>query len=135
MKNKETIICDIDGVILHGPYWDDVEDFYCNVSSCFSIDWAVDLINGMYEKGYNIIFLTARNIRCKHVTLWFLRQLFDFNINLYMRPRYDNREDYVFKREFTLEIMKNCNIAFAIDDNINNCNMYKELGIPVLHVI
>ena len=131
---KNSVICDIDGVIMEMPEWYNLEDFYQNLESCTPIDWMIYLIKGLRKQGLKIIFLTARDSKCRSYTLYQLKQLFDFPIHLYMRNRGDLRPDPEIKKEYMLELMKNNNILFCIDDNIDNCNMYNELGIPALHV-
>lgn len=129
-----SIICDIDGVILTCLNWQDMEDFYQNMDSCVPVDWAVHLINGLHQQGIKIIFLTARDSKCRSYTKFQLEQLFDFPINLYMRLHGDTRDDYIIKAEYIQEFIKNENILFCIDDNLQNCEMYKSFGLTALHV-
>lgn len=133
MKNN-AVICDIDGVVLTCPYWKDIEDFYQNVDSCTPVDWAVYFINSLHKQGFKIIFITARNCKIKGITLRQLKECFDFNFDLYMRGRYDERIDWVQKEECLNLIEQDYNVVLAIDDNEGNCNMYRKHGITTLRV-
>ena len=129
-----SIICDIDGVILETPRWYEMDDFYQNLDQCVPNDWAVSLINGLHNQHIKIIFLTARDEKCRSYTKYQLEQLFDFNIHLYMRTRGDEREDYIVKAEYVERLLKKENILFAIDDNYQNCLMFNQYKIPAFHV-
>ena len=134
MKKTKVIICDIDGVLMDGPWWDDIEDFYLNMGSWYPIDWTVYMVNCFYKLGYKIIFLTARDEKVRVKTTQQLKELFSFNINLYMRPRGDMRESYIVKEEHLMELMEKYDILFAMDDEIPNCQMFKKHGIPVVQI-
>ena len=134
MKKTKVIICDIDGVLMDGPWWDDIEDFYLNMDSWYPIDWTVYMVNCFYKLGYKIIFLTARDEKVRVKTTQQLKELFPFNINLYMRPRGDMRESYIVKEEHLMELMEKYDILFAMDDEIPNCQMFKKHGIPVVQI-
>ena len=129
-----SIICDIDGVILETPRWYEMDDFYQNLDQCVPNDWAVSLINGLHNQHIKIIFLTARDEKCRSYTKYQLEQLFDFNIHLYMRTRGDEREDYIVKAEYVERLLKKENILFAIDDNYQNCLMFNQYKIPAFYV-
>ena len=129
-----SIICDIDGVILETPRWYEMDDFYQNLDQCVPNDWAVSLINGLHNQHIKIIFLIARDEKCRSYTKYQLEQLFDFNIHLYMRTRGDEREDYIVKAEHVERLLKKENILFAIDDNYQNCLMFNQYKIPAFHV-
>lgn len=133
MKTNVAIF-DIDGVIMTCPYWEDIEDFYQNMSSCTPIDWAVYFVNSLHKNGIKIIFVTARNVKVKGTTLKQLKDCFDFNFDLYMRGRYDERIDWIMKEEYLKEIQKDYNVVLAVDDNGKNCDMYIRNGINTIRV-
>lgn len=134
VKKHRAIIVDIDGVILQCPYWQDMEDFYKNLDQCVAVDWAVYLVNYIQQQGIKIIFLTARDEKCKIQTNIQLRQLFDFKYDLYMRKRGDLRIDWEIKQDYLKEIQEKYNVLFSIDDNASNCEMYRRNNIPSLQV-
>ena len=133
MKTNAAIF-DIDGVILTCPYWEDIEEFYQNVSSCTPIDWSVFFVKSLHENGIKIIFSTARCSKIKGITMAQLKDCFDFNFDLYMRGRWDERPDYVIKQEFLNQIQEKYNVILAVDDNESNCNMYMENTINTIRV-
>jgi len=133
MKTNVAIF-DIDGVIMTCPYWEDIEEFYQNMSSCTPIDWAVYFVNSLHKNGIKIIFVTARNVKVKGTTLKQLKDCFDFNFDLYMRGRYDERIDWIMKEEYLKEIQKDYNVVLAVDDNEKNCDMYIRNGINTIRV-
>lgn len=134
MNKPKTIISDIDGVLMEGPWFDDIEDFYREMSSWYPVDWAVHFVNMFHKMGYKIIFLTARDERVRLRTLQQLQDMFSFNIELYMRERNDERPSCVIKEEHLIELMKKYDIQFAIDDETPNVQMFKKYGITTLQV-
>lgn len=119
---------------MDGPWWDDIEDFYLNMDSWYPIDWTVYMVNCFYNLGYKILFLTARDEKVRVKTIHQLKEMFSFPIHLYMRPRGDMRPSPIVKEEYLMEILKEHEILFAIDDETPNCEMYKSHGIPVIQI-
>lgn len=87
----------------------------------------------MIEQGkYVIIISTARNEKCREATE---DKLWDENIGydkMYMRSGNDLRPACEVKREHLIEIMKDYDIIAFIDDDLQNCEMAKSLGILAL---
>ena len=76
-----------------------------------------------------IIISTARNEKVRKDTL---KKLFDNRIifdELYMRKDGDYRPSAEVKKEHLQDIMKKYEVEAFIDDDIENCDMAKELGI------
>lgn len=81
---------------------------------------------------YVIIISTARNEKCKTATE---DKLFDEHIGydkMYMRKDGDLRPSYEVKREHLLKIMEEFDVIAFIDDDLQNCEMAKSLGILAL---
>ena len=133
MKRK-AVICDIDGVILTCTYYADMEEFYQNILECYPIDPMVSVIKGFHQDGYEIIFLTARNVKCRGVTTYQLQKCFDFPIKLYMRGRDDIREDWIMKQECVQMLSNEYEFVLALDDNPRNCQMFIDNKIPTIQV-
>lgn len=131
---QRVVICDIDGVLLTIPNWNRLEDFYMRLDECVPQDWAVHIIKGLHKQGLKIIFLTARDSKCRGYTQYQLQQLFDFPIHLDMRLHDDLRTDTEVKEDYIKEYLEKYKILLCIDDNINNCEMYKRYELPTLHV-
>lgn len=81
---------------------------------------------------YVIIISTARNEKCRTATE---DKLFDEHIGydkMYMRKDDDFRSACEVKREHLLEIMKEFDVIAFIDDDLQNCEMAKSLGVLAL---
>lgn len=81
------------------------------------------------KQKYVIIISTARNEKCRTATE---DKLFDEHIGydkMYMRKDGDFRSACEVKKDHLIEIMKEFDIVAFIDDDIDNCEMAKELGI------
>jgi hypothetical protein len=116
------------------PDWNgDLEQFYANLNQGFPYEWCEVLLNSLSKSGIKIIYITARNEKCKNITKRQLNSWFDFSYLLYMRGRDDLREDYVIKEEYLLELKSKYDILFCLDDNPDNCRMFRRY-IPTLMV-
>jgi len=94
-----------------------------------------------------IIYLTARGEYGRKPTERWLRLHGFFKCPrtiLHMRPENDmvngknidlseRLKDYEYKHIVAKSIIKNYDVVLAVDDKIEICNVYKKLGIPVLH--
>ena len=81
---------------------------------------------------YVIIISTARNEKCRTATE---DKLFDEHIwfdKMYMRKDGDFRPANEVKREHLIEIMKGFDVIAFIDDDLQNCEMARDLGILAL---
>ncbi len=130
----DAIICDLDGTLINNPNWNgNLEEFYDHILEGEPIEWCYKLIKCL-AKEYKIIFITARDEKCRNKTEVQLDTLFPFEYMLYMRKSKDKRADYIIKEEY-MQILKNrYNILFCIDDNMRNCIMFRNY-IPSLLVI
>ena len=96
------------------------------------------LVNGLVLLGYRVVGHTARDEKWRGLTLkWF--GLHHININeLLMRPTNDYRPSWEVKIEqakaFCAPREPHEMIAFAIDDNEEVINAYRELGVNVMQV-
>lgn len=132
---NNAVICDLDGTLIENPDWDgDLEKFYRNILDGFPIEWCEFLVNILAEKKIKILFITARDEKCRSMTIAQLNRWFDFPYELYMRKNGDLRPDFEVKRDYTIELKEKYNILFAIDDNVNNCIMFRNNGITSLLV-
>jgi hypothetical protein len=139
------IVVDIDGTIsnaehrvhlVNGTQKKDWKLF--NELSAFDppYTWCVDLVKGMYVQGYAIIFLTARE--GSRSTEKITRDWLDINVGipyeLMMRPYKDFRKDFIVKQEiYQTKVAPFYDVAFAIDDKQEVCDMYASMGLRVLN--
>lgn len=149
MKRK-AIVCDIDGVLLDSSHiMQETEDLelYGDLKWDYFYNHCNDVYNvKVIENGknfYNLIrygvnpdvcfiFSTARNEKCSDDTLKRLAFENIFCDKIYMRKQNDLRPANEVKREHLLKIMEEFDVIAFIDDDIDNCNMAKELGILAL---
>lgn len=82
-----------------------------------------------------LIVSTARNEKCRIATDEKLYRCGIKPYRIYMRKDSDIRPATEVKREHLIEIMKEFDIVAFIDDDIENCEMMKSLGIFALKVV
>lgn len=146
MKNQKAIICDIDGCLLDTSGIEikdnDFKSFHEKANSPI---WSwkkislFNLLNNYTELGYKVILLTARSEEIRHQTYNYLIKsggtILKGKPILLMRKIGDTRPAHEMKEELLLEQMKNYYIEFAIDDEQENCEMFRNYGILTFKVI
>lgn len=133
MKTK-AIICDLDGTLIANPNWDgDFVTFYEILDQGYMLNWCYYILKGLVLQGIEIIFLTARDEKCRDFTISQLKEWLDFPFKLYMRRRGDLTIDHEMKEKFLKEILEKYDVLFSIDDNFANCTMFKKY-VPTLFV-
>lgn len=161
MKRK-AIVCDVDGVILQTDFilqeifelglkgeekWD---YFYenCNSNRVEVIEETKKYIDSFIHATYEVeeenkptaitidsvtlIVSTARNEKCRIETGEKLYRCGIEPYRIYMRARDDLRSACEVKRDHLLKIMEEFDIVAFIDDDLDNCEIAKELGILAL---
>lgn len=148
MKQK-AIIIDIDGTLCQSAH----VDLYKNPdntinwekwmeSNRFALvnDWCLELCIAMQRKGYRLIFLTARgeDFNGREITKnWLDSHLNTYDIydyELIMRKDGDFRSSEQIKLDAYIRlILPHFNVLFAIDDQRNIVDLWKNLDIPSLH--
>ncbi len=149
VEKKKAIIVDIDNTFCETEFiLDEIEKlgltgskkweyFNENVNRCMVNDWCVMLVNNYLALGYEIVFLTARSQEIQKTTLDFImpylkNYLYKYNVSLYMREKDDISPAWEIKRKWLEQLQYIFFFLFAIDDDIENCLMYKSFGIPAL---
>lgn len=146
-NKRHTVIFDIDGVVCdnhqenlqyrkdleeRGVDWSDpaVWDEFHRPDFRSHPGW-VALTRALYKAGYLVVFLTARNKKWRGDTqTWLHREGALFELLLMWDP--DSYAWSEYKGQVVAELMKECNIMLAIDDNRRHAAMYRELGIPTI---
>ena len=144
MKRK-AIVCDIDGVLLDSSHImqeaEDLElygdlkwDYFYNHCNDVEVITETKAFILKCAETFDILLSTARNENCKETTLNKLQKegLFFLSCDIYMRSENDLRLASEVKREHLIKIMKEFDVIAFIDDDIDNCEMAKELGILAL---
>lgn len=154
MKRK-AIVCDIDGVLLDSEHImqesEDLElygdlkwDYFYN--HCNDVEvisetkkYIDSFVHATYEvevepnvitiDSVTLIVSTARNEKCRVETIDKLAQHEIFFNRMYMRKDGDLRPASEVKREHLIKIMKEFDVIAFIDDDLQNCEMAKSLGI------
>lgn len=152
IKKKLAIIVDIDNTFCESEFiFDEIEKlgltgeikwdyFHKNIDRCKVNDWCVMLVNNYLSLGYEVVFLTARSEEIQKETWDFIAPFlknyrYKYNISLYMRKKNDKAPAWVVKKKWLEQIKHFFSFSFALDDDIENCIMYKSFDIPVLYPI
>lgn len=143
----DIIICDIDGVFTDSSDWynyypvENTRELWNEFQSkcrecCKPNKRFIEYMKEVYKDKF-IIFLTARE-ETPYLLEETVRQIEEFsdgfykvgeNCSLVMRPLNNFLEDYKVKEMLLLDLMHFFNISLAIDDNIDNINMYRSHNI------
>ena len=153
MYKKNVVVLDLDGVILDTAFLfneifelklkgNAMWDYFhanCNSDKVKLIEGFPDLYVNLYDMRIHsdvlFIILTSRNESVRKETELKLRKEGVFFDKLLMRPKDDYREANILKKEALEELKKEYNILMFIDDDLNNCNAAKELGIYSLRKV
>jgi hypothetical protein len=134
MKNKRTIICDIDGTLaLRGdrdPYDHDtaMED---------EVNRPVaEVLRLFVEAGYTLLFVSGRDEKYRGVTeYWLYVHHLDQHAALLMRSAGDLRSDGVVKTEiWHTKIKDHYDVLFVLDDRQRVVDAWRALGLTVFQV-
>lgn len=144
---KNCIVLDVDGVILNtafifteifnlGLKGDEMWNYFhknCNSNKVELVpkfeEFYTLLLSAKFQLNVEFILLTSRNEKVREETENKLKLegiIFD---KLIMRPEKDYREAHVLKKETLQALSKEYNILMYVDDDLNNCEAAKELGI------
>ena len=144
---RNCIVLDVDGVILNTAFLfeeifnlklkgDAMWDYFhkeCNTDRVKLIPGFEEFFLRLYDIKVNsnvdIILLTSRNEKVRKDTELKLRLEGVFFDKLIMRPKNDYREAHILKKEILQDLQKEYNIIMYIDDDLNNCEAAKELGV------
>lgn len=150
---KKAIICDIDGCLLNTELvykeifrknltgdekWNYFHEQANNPSIVSKNSRLFDLLNNYTKLNYQVILLTARSFEIYHKTYEYLTLGIGAKLELpllKMRELNDRRPAHIVKQEILSELQKEYYIEFAIDDETENCEMFKRNGILTLKVV
>lgn len=144
----KAIICDIDGTLAHralikspSPHLRSFFDYPACITDL--VDPIVaQMVIGLEDQGYHIIFLSGRKNDCRKETEAFIQRAFGENpYVLFMRdPQIDRHngkddpDDIVKYRIFNEEIRNRYNVEAAIDDRKRVLALWEALGIKTVNV-
>lgn len=148
VKKKSAIIVDIDNTLCESEFiFDEIRQkelsgaakwdyFNSNINRCPLNAWCMMLVNNYLVQGYDVIFLTARSQEIytqteEYISMYTMNS-YSQNIHLLMRSKSDISPAWVVKQNWLKKIKEDFHISFAIDDDLENCRMFYENGIPAL---
>lgn len=94
----------------------------------------IELLYMMLEGGFAILLFSGRDSVCRPQTEKWLEENALPDSLLFMRPEGDTRKDVEVKREFYEEASKRYDIVYAVDDRLQVCRLWHELGLCLLRV-
>jgi predicted kinase len=131
-KDSPAVIFDIDGTLAkmngRSPY------DYTTVDTDLPVPEVVNLLSMFRTQGYKVLVFSGRQSSCREMTLeWLKKQGVEFDA-FEMRNEYDLRKDYVVKQEFYDKYKGSFDIKYAVDDRLQVCRLWHELGLCLLKV-
>lgn len=141
IPKAKAIVVDIDGTLANdhwrrhlytqpGRDWDAI-----NAMSAQDTPnpWCQALVETFSDRGYHIIFLTARNETARAVTEAWLNANVVTTYQLFMRPAKDFRPDYIIKEGiYFSEIEPNFDVEFTVEDKQTVVDMWRRNGVVCL---
>ena len=138
MKKDIAILVDIDGTLFEEvPNWSPETDAWWvkETLKMPELTTGIRLILLFKQRGYKLVFLTARGQSCKKNT-WarFKKAGIDKIVDgMYHRPKYWNDLAPVeYKEKMLRRIQNKYEIAFAMDDSVRNLAMFERIGIKTI---
>ena len=138
---KKIILCDIDGTIANNDHrqhylqrkkdWDGFFSELINDKPIFPI---INKVIEEHDAGKDIIFLTGRPERYRHNTTLWLKEYFNFEINLVMRRNNDLRNKLIIKKELLMQNFNLDEIELIIENDEELVSMWKDIGTNVFYV-
>ena len=143
---KSAIICDIDGCVIDTDWiWEEVErqnmegsqmwEFFNKNANDLTKSKPQQLLINRLQTNAEVIFSTARSEAIRKETREMLEKIMQGKeFILMMRPEkcFDSSE--AVKEAHLMEILKNYEVACAIDNEKENCNMYRRHGLVVMQI-
>jgi predicted kinase len=126
-------IFDLDGTMCiisnRNPY----DTFLCEQD--LPNQYVIDLCKMLASQNIKIFFFTGREDKFKIQTTNWLDKYFAGEYELHMRKSSDFRKDRVIKQEIFESVAKDkYNIVAVVDDRLQVCQMWHQLGLPIFRV-
>lgn len=138
---KKYIVCDLDGTLcdhmhrLHLAWLGKWDEYNAACKYDKPIKETVLFLQDLeFDQSFDIIFLTGRSIKEFIETCKWLNHHVTGSYHIIMRQNGDYRPAAQFKKEQLLDYLNDSEIAleqikYAIDDDVECCKMFKELGV------
>lgn len=129
----KAIICDLDGSIAEishrSPY---------DTAKCFAdmpVSSVVDIVKMFHRDGHKIIFCSGREDTWYELTKDWLDTHVGIEYELFMRPSGNFTKDALIKETiFNEHIRDKYNVRAVIDDRLQVCQLWYQLGLPLFRV-
>ncbi len=138
MSRLQAIIVDIDGTlanISHRRHLAENKDwgmFFKNMNTDTVNPWCNQIIK-RFKKDHHILLVTGRGEEYEVATKLWLRKWGVSYDQIFFRPKKDNRNDSIIKKEiYDNEIKDLYDVTFAIDDRQRIVDMWRSIGITCL---
>lgn len=135
--NKRSVIVDIDGTVSSssGRGWYD----YSKAADDYPIGNIIRLVQLLHSCGIRIVFCTGRNEESRSITeSWLRKHVFLDSrapVEVYMRPRGDNRSDFIVKEELYRNFIEPIHdVWLVIDDRDEVVKMWRKIGLTCMQV-
>ena len=95
----------------------------------------VELLKEFKEKGYTLVFLTARGQGCRKYTRMKLKEIgvLDMVDSMWHRPlKWEGKKSSLYKETMIRMLMKKYDFEWAMDDEDANLEMMERMGMKVL---
>ena len=130
----KAVIVDIDGTVAYNGSGRSPFDWH-RVGEDSPVHPIIKLVYLFYDMGYEIIFLSGRDEVCRNETFNWLDRYFKHSWKLFMRPVGNTEKDVVIKRRlYEEEVKPFYTVEYVIDDRLQVCRMWHELGLTLLRV-
>lgn len=141
LKERETVVCDIDGTIADNShrqhYLEEKKDwksFFLAIEKDKPIFKILKKIEKLYLDGFQIIFITGRPEEYRLLTQAWLKKYLHFNYTLLMRENNDWRDKIEIKKELFEKNLKNLKISIVFENDKDLCILWESLGLKVFKV-
>lgn len=131
---QRAIIFDIDGTLAEGT-GRNMYDFH-KVDTDSLVEPVAILLDIMAENNFKILIFSGRmgDEKCLQLTKDWLKKHKLVYDELEMRADQDTRPDFIVKKEFYNKHKNNYDIQYAVDDRLQVCRLWHELGLTLLKV-
>ena len=134
--HKKAIIVDIDGTVaFRDPVFGRDPYDYSLVRTDMPNEPVIAILQGLWEAGFKLVFVSARDDSCFNDTYRWLVEYCPPFVKLLMRKTGDKRPDDEVKREiYDKHIKFDYDVVAVFDDRNKVVKMWRELGLTCLQV-
>lgn len=140
---KKAIIVDIDGTLANSSHRKDLaiqkrwDEFTQQSVTDEPYQWALDIVNMAFSKGWTVLIVTGRTISYYSLTItWLMNKCGftpDMDFILFMRKNDDSREDTIVKKEiYNHNIKDDFDVQFVLEDRTRVVKMWRKQGLICL---